>query len=221
MAKYIFVVDDILKDMESLFIYLHELLIDTTDQNTQNMLTSDQVKVFFLHICWDAKTQDGAKNEFDEIYSNVENRVTKILDEAPFQIEYHAILWESNSYVQSSSTDCSSEIFDLIHQLRGNETDYVVLMDVILNDLMDKDIRWLTEGNDIPTSRLYRTLTGDQCIPYSKYPKASILEKWVELAQLDEGEQVFKRIYLTRSRGVYLPLENKMHKILHIVREQN
>lgn len=221
MKKCVFIIEDSLKDMDSFFIFLHELLLDTTVRDTREKLTPDQVKVFFLHICWDAETQDGARNEFDEIYLTVRNRVKKVTKGTPFQIEYHPILWKNDSYDQSSNAEYSRKIFERIQQLRENESNYVVLMDVILNDIPDKDMRWLAEGTDIPTSYLYQSLTGDRCIAYSKYPKANVLEKWRELAGISESEQVFQRTYLTRSRGIYLPLEEKLHRILGIARDWN
>lgn len=221
MQKCIFIIEDRLKDMDSFFIFLHELLLSATDQDTGENLTSNQVKVFFLHICWDTETQGGAKNDFDEIYSIVMKRVKKATKEEPFQIEYYPISWKNDSYVQSSSTEYSREILELIHQLRGDEANYVVLMDVILNDLTDKDTRWLTEGTDVPTSCLYRSLTGDRCVAYSKYPQVSVLEKWRKQAEMAESEKVFQRTYLTRSRAVYLPLEKKLHRILRVTRNLN
>lgn len=221
MKKKVFIIEDRLKDMDSFFIFLHELLLGTIDQDTGTSLTPDSINVFFLHICWDEKTQDGAKKEFDKIYSTVIKRVESVTQKAPFQITYHPILWENDSYVQNSSKDCKDELFELICQLLKNDTKYVVLMDVILNDNMDKDMSWLAEGNDIPTSCLYRTLTGDQCIAYSKYPQANVLEKWQELAGIRKRDQVFQRTYLTRSRAIYLPLEKKLHRILGITRDPN
>lgn len=227
MKKCIFIIEDRLKDMEDFFIFLHELLLGTMDQNTGEDLTLDQVKVFFLHICWDMGTADGAKGDFQKIWTVVEDRVKKVTGGEPFQTEYHPILWQNDSYDQNSSEKHSSEILEQIDQLREKEAavpsaeiDYVVLMDVILSDAADKDMRWLAEGNDVPTSCLYRELTDSRCIAYSKYPKAIVLEKWREQAGMDESIRVFKRIYLTRSRGVYLPLEEKLHGILGITRNQ-
>lgn len=226
MKKCIFIIEDRLKDMANFFIFLHELLLDTTVQSTGKNLTPDQVKVFFLHVCWDAETTDGAKGEFEKIYTAVKERVEKVTDESAFQIEYHPILWENNSYDQGSSEKRGREILEQINRLQKKESDgtgaaddYVVLMDVILSDITDKDLRWLTEGNNIPTSCLYRELTGGRCIAYSKYPKAIALENWKRLAGMDKDANVFPRIYLVRSRGIYLPLENKLHEILGIARE--
>lgn len=221
MKKILFIIEDSLKDMDSFFIFLHELLLGTTVQDTEVKLSSDQVKVFFLHICWDAETKEGDKDEFDKIYSTVENRVKKVTQGTAFHIEYHPFLWENTSYDQSSIKHRSDEILNKIEKERGNETDYVVLMDVILNDSTDKDMRWLEDGNNIPTSFLYQNLPRERCIAYSKYPKANVLEKWRERAGIIESEQVFQRTYLTRSRAVYLPLEKKLHKILGIKRDSN
>lgn len=224
MKRSLFIIEDSLKDMDSFFIFLHELLLGTKVQDTKDTekeLSPDQVEAFFLHICWDAETPEGHRDEFDEIYSTVRNRVKKVTQGTTFQIEYHPILWKNDSYNQSAIERCSDEILQRLNELKGNEIDYAVLMDVILNDSMDKDMRWLEDGNDIPTSSLYRKLSGERCIAYSKYPKANVLEKWRERAGIEESEQVFQRTYLTRSRAVYLPLEKKLHRILGITRNMD
>lgn len=227
MKKCVFIIEDRLKDMNSFFLFLHELLLNTRDSSLGEALTSDDVKIFFLHICWDEEIQAKSERDFETIKADVQNRVKQVAGVDAFKMQYHSVLWENESYDPGSSKTKGDELFKQIEKLQGKECSpgepgaergYVVLMDVILNDDADKDLSWLAEEHDIPTSCLYRSLTGDRCIVYSKYPKAIVLEKWKRLAKMSKDENVFPRVYLTRSRAVYVPLEEKLHKILGLAR---
>lgn len=231
MKKYVFIIEDKLKDMKSFFIFLHELLLDTASRSSGKMLNPDDVTIFFFHVCWDIdnETERRENQTFDKITDAVRQCVTSVNKGGAFQIEYHPLKWKSCDYTCDTSGERGQEIYakietllsekpgEALKPLMDSESCYAVLMDVILNDTSGKDLQWLSEGHDIPTSWLYRKLTENRCVVYSEYPPTFVLEKWKKAAGMDgKGEEVFQRAYLTRSRAVYIPLREKLHQILDL-----
>lgn len=231
MKKSVFIIEDKLKDMKSFFIFLHELLLNTVNKSSGKPSRPDDITIFFLHVCWDIddETSKREKQNFDEIVDAVEQRVRYVTNGNAFKIEYHPLKWTSHDYTWEASENRGQDILTtmegllpkkpekVVDLLTNNEPCCAVLMDVILNDTSDKDLQWLSEGHDIPTSWLYRKLTGSRCVVYSEYPPVSILEKWAKIAEMTgNDEEIIQRAYLTRSRAVYIPLRKRLHQILDL-----
>ena len=231
MKKYVFIIEDKLKDMTSFFIFLHELLLDTVSRSSGNALNPGDVMLFYLHVCWDIDDEAGEKekHKFDEIANEARGRVRSVTGIDAFHIAYCPLRWTSSDYTRSASERYGQKILTAIEDLLSKELGKAVklsansdpccavLMDVILNDTSGRDLQWLSEGHDIPTSWLYRQLTGNRCIVYSEYPPVSILEKWTKIAGMKkDGGEIIQRTYLTRSRAVYIPLREKLHQILDL-----
>lgn len=223
MGKYVFIVEDKLKDLDGFFLSLNDLLLDAPVIGG-GVLGSEDLKLFFLHICWETDDPVKGKDLFDEKIDEVKKQVRMMIDENAFEAEYHAIQQQSDRYTAADSRKYGEQILHKIQELLANELRhdvelpnagepcYVVLMDVILNDAPGKDLTLIEKGDKIPSSWLYQQLTADWCIVYSEYPSASTCTKWKEITGVHE--EIIERMLIARSRATYVELEKRIYQIL-------
>lgn len=223
MRKCVFIVEDQLKDLDGFFISLNDLLLDAPVVGGGS-LGSEDLKLFFLHICWKMDAPGEGKALFDEKIDEVRKQVKKMIDRDAFDAEYCAIQQGSDRYTSADGREYSQQILLKIQELLSNELGhdveipnagepcYVVLMDVILNNAPEKDLALIEKGDKIPSSWLYEQLTANWCIVYSEYPSAPICAKWKEITGMHED--IIEREFIARSRAACVPLERKMYQIL-------
>lgn len=234
MEKCVFIIEDTLKDLEGLFLALHELLLDATMKDQARKLRHDDLKLFFMHICWEKDAPKTGKEYFEKEYEAVRERVRKMTqtaglsDTEAFEAEYCSVELDSGSYRPETCVEKGEQILNKMKELLCRELGavqfpdsdqprYAVLLDLILNEEPDKDLRWIGEGREVPSSWLYKQFTGKRCAGYSEYPPAPTCQKWRELAGMED--KIIPRERITRSRANYVPLESKLYQALNIYLE--
>lgn len=221
MKKYIFIVEDQLKDLDGFFLCLNDLLLGAYDEDTGTQIEPDELKLFFLHVLWSRDAPGDGEAIFTEKITGVKRQIKEKIKMDAFMPEYCPVVLEDENYTPETSKKDSDVLYDKIQEIMDETAvsspsllSYVVLMDVILNNDPKKDYKWIQEEKDTLSSQLCRRLPNEQCIVYSEYPPAPICEKWSKAAHLT-GE-IMEREFITRSRAIYVPFEKKLYKALRL-----
>lgn len=221
MKKYVFIVEDQLKDLDGFFLCLNDLLLETCDMDTGEQVNLEGLNLFFLHICWSGDASSDRDAIFKEKIDIVKRHVKEKINTDAFVPEYCPVLLDDKNYTSKTSENCANELYNKIQEHMDKPTapntnppHYVVLMDVILNNDPKKDYKWIQGEKDTLSSCLYRLLPKQQCIVYSEYPPAPICEKWSKVARLS-GE-IIERELITRSRAIYVPFETRLYQALRL-----
>lgn len=224
MNRYVFIVEDQLKDLDGFFLCLNDLLLDVRTKDAEERIGADSIKLFFLHIRWKNDGADDEEKAFMEKVNAVKAHIKKTMGMKAIDVRYCQMLLDNSCYTPETSQQYADTLYTKIRDLMADEQGnhvafpYVVLMDVILNNDPKMDYKWIQEGKSILSSCLYRRLPTGKCVVYSEYPPAPVCEKWANDAGMN-GE-IMEREFITRSRAIYAPFEEKLYHALALVSDQ-
>lgn len=177
--KVVILVENDLFKLEDMLLSIQSILFVATKQKLSNAPGKDDTTICVLHLLGnDEKAEPKTFGRFESILEDRQRELMAFDYECELQYRYETASIDRESYPPGNWDEGVQIVCEKIEEI-SQECDYVIVLDVILDD--DKDPNFVLNGEQILSQFLYTKYSG-HCIPYTTYTSSEqkCREKWAE-----------------------------------------
>lgn len=216
MNKVVILVEDDLSRLEDLLLNIQSILFVASKKKLSNAPQEQDTEICILHVV--EEEQENYRKQFENFRRILESREQNINENERIHGLQLTYRYQTAAINQTQYPDNCKECKEIIlNQIReiGNEKEYVVLLDVVLNKKKDTDIVLKNNKKKPILSQLLYGALQQQCIPYTTYTgsDSKFLEMWCK--SVTPPAIAYEKEYI-EGNAIYKPFRNAIYKKLNI-----
>lgn len=213
MKRSIFIIDDRIKDARGFLLTLYAVLSDHFNKEEELKARFGEIELYYIDILWDDKPEvlQDREKRFTRSLVDVEQHVQGVGIPVFSRTEYLYCSFSEESYRnQDNRSQLAEKVYDIIRKKQEDDSPYVILLDIILNNNMD--MGEILNKSHVLSTLLFK-IDARHCIVYSTYDNF-VYDDWKLLVQ--ESPNCVRREWLCRGRRIDLEYQRLLLNALEL-----